>query len=150
MKLEIDLDLNKIDYDAINKQIQKKVHELDILKEYSINSRINSAITEEMHNVVGGATRLGAWSNGVNEKTYDEINDEIYRLIRENVKPYIDEVFNKIPQEELQKIVSELMPRVLMDLMTNQLQSALNSAYCNSQQITVDMCVDRIQSIIGR
>ena len=30
MKLEIELDLNKIDYDAINKQIAEKVAELNI------------------------------------------------------------------------------------------------------------------------
>lgn len=34
MKLEIELDLNKIDYDAINKQIAEKVAELNVKEEY--------------------------------------------------------------------------------------------------------------------
>ena len=37
MKLEIELDLNKIDYDAINKQIAEKVAELNIKEEYQRN-----------------------------------------------------------------------------------------------------------------
>ena len=45
MKLEIELDLNKIDYDAINKQIAEKVAELNIKEEYDIESKINNKIT---------------------------------------------------------------------------------------------------------
>ena len=45
MKLEIELDLNKIDYDAINKQIAEKVAELNIKEEYDIESKISNKIT---------------------------------------------------------------------------------------------------------
>lgn len=45
MKLEIELDLNKIDYDAINKQIAEKIAALDIKEIYDVESKINSKIT---------------------------------------------------------------------------------------------------------
>jgi uncharacterized protein GlcG (DUF336 family) len=44
MKLEIELDLNKIDYDAINQQIQQKITDLDLTQEYKIDSRIKQEI----------------------------------------------------------------------------------------------------------
>ena len=38
MKLEIELDLNQIDYAAINKQIQDKIAEMNIREEYKIDN----------------------------------------------------------------------------------------------------------------
>ena len=52
MKLEIELDLNKIDYDAINKQIQEKIEAIDIQKEYDIDSRIRERISNIVYNKV--------------------------------------------------------------------------------------------------
>ena len=48
MKLEIELDLNKIDYDAINKQIAEKVAELNIKETYDIESKINTKINNKI------------------------------------------------------------------------------------------------------
>ena len=45
MKLEIELDLNKIDYDAINKQIAEKVAALDIKEMYDVESKISNRVS---------------------------------------------------------------------------------------------------------
>ena len=48
MKLKIELDLNKIDYDAINKQIAEKVAELNIKETYEIESKIDKKINDKI------------------------------------------------------------------------------------------------------
>lgn len=52
MKLEIELDLDKIDYDAINKQIAEKVAALNLKEEYDIESKINNKITSMVNKEV--------------------------------------------------------------------------------------------------
>ena len=60
MKLEIELDLNKIDYDAINKQIQNKIKEMDLNTVYSINSKINNTVRVEVESEIESYFRGGA------------------------------------------------------------------------------------------
>ena len=40
MQLTIDLDLNKIDYDSINKQIMDKISAMNVADMYQISNRI--------------------------------------------------------------------------------------------------------------
>lgn len=149
MKLEIELDLNQIDYDAINKQIQDKVAAMDLHEEYQISSKINYKIKEEVENQVDYYFRNGAWG-GLNDNSKREIRDEISKDLKELVKPYVDNVFNQIPQEELNQIVSDLLPRVLMDILVSNMSSALTNCYYQSAETITQMCESRIKSMLGR
>ena len=148
MKLEIELDLNQIDYDAINKQIQDKVAAMDLHKEYQISSKIDYKIKEEVEDEVEKYFRYGAWG-GLNSNSQREIKDEISQNLKELIKPHVDEVFNQIPQEELNKIVSDLLPKILMDILVSNMTSALTSCYYQSAETITQMCESRIKSMLG-
>ena len=150
MKLEIELDLNKIDYDAINKQIQEKIADMDLGKAYNINTKIDSKIREEVDREVGNYLRSGGWGGNFNDKTKTDINDEINRNIERLVKNNVNDVFNQIPQDELNKLISDLIPKVLMNLLFVNVGSVYYS-YCDQEKATIlDICERRIHDLIGR
>lgn len=149
MKLEIELDLNQIDYDAINKQIQDKIAAMDLHKEYQISSKIDSKIREETDREVNYYFRNGAWG-GLNSNSKREIKDEISKNIRELIKPHIENIFNQIPQEELDSVISELIPRVLVDIFTSEIKGMIANYYYSSKNSIMQFCEDRIHSILGR
>ena len=149
MKLEIELDLNQIDYDAINKQIQDKIADMDLHKEYNISSKIDSKIREEVEERVNRYLGYSSWS-GLNDSSKREIKDEITKNIRELIKPHVENIFNQIPQEELDAIVSELIPKVLVDIFTSEMKDMIANYYYSSQNSIMQFCEDRIYSILDR
>lgn len=149
MKLEIELDLNQIDYDAINKQIQDKIAAMDLHKEYQISSKIDSKIREETNREVEYYFRNGTWG-GLNNESKREIKDEITKNIKELVKPNVENIFNQIPQEELYEIIAELLPKVLMDLISSQMKNILSNYYYSTQATLLQICEDKIHSILNR
>lgn len=148
MKLEIDLDLNQIDYEAINKQIQDRISAMDLKKEYQISSKIDSQIRENTDREVNYYFRNGTWG-GLNESSKREIKDEITKNIRELIKPHVESIFSQIPQEELNEIISELLPKVLMDMISSQMKDMLTSYYYSTQNTLMQICDDRIRNILG-
>ena len=149
MKLEIDLDLNQIDYETINKQIQNRIAAMDLNKEYRISSKIDSQIRESTDREVNYYFRNGTWG-GLNESSKREIKDEIAKNIRELIKPHVESIFSQIPQEELNELISELLPKVLMDIISSQMKDILTSYYYSTQNTLMQFCDDRISSILGR
>lgn len=148
MKLEIELDLNKIDYDAINKQIEEKIINMDLEKSYSISTKIESKISEEVDKEVGRHLKKGGWYGDLNDNSKRNINDEINKNIARLVKTNVEEIFNKIPTDELNKLISDLIPKVLMDVIINQVSSSYFSYHENSRNVTLDICEERIRSMI--
>ena len=148
MKLEIELDLNQIDYDAINKQIQEKIADMDLEKSYSINSRIGSKIQEEVDREVGYYLRCNSWGGNLNDNVQRDINDEIQRHIEKLVKTNVEKVLNQIPTEELNKLISDLIPKVLMDLLISNVGSSFYN-YCEeSRYTTLHICEEKIQNLL--
>ena len=147
MKLEIELDLNKIDYDTINKQVQEKIAEMDLQKVYSIDNKIETKVNEGVDEIITDYMRTGKWGS-LNMENRMAINDEIHAKIHELVQPYIEEIFNKIPEEELMKIISDMIPKVLMDILITKLELAIQNSYVNSTHTTLQMCEERIRNIL--
>ena len=149
MKLEIELDLNQIDYDAINKQIQDKIADMDLHKEYHISSKIDSKIREEVEERVNRYLGYSSWA-GLNDSSKREIKDEIAKNVRELIKPHVENIFNQIPQEELDTIISELIPKVLVDIFTSEMKDMIANYYYSSQNSIMQFCEDRIHNILNR
>ena len=93
MKLEIDLDLNQIDYEAINKQIQAKIDNMDIKDMYSLDSKVEYMIKDKVERAVNGYLTGGVWQ-GLNNSSKREINDEIRKSF-----------LNKIMTKKKRKII---------------------------------------------
>ena len=73
MKLEIDLDLNKIDYDSINEQIKQKIKDLDITNVYTIDDRIRNELDTQISQVI----RDNMYDNNITNQTIKGIKLDI-------------------------------------------------------------------------
>lgn len=127
MKLEIDLDLNKIDYDSINEQIKQKIKDLDITSVYTIDNRIKNELDAQISQVINENMYRNYWSNALDNKTEGHIQDELRTLIKEAITPSVNNVFNKISEEEIEKMILDILPKALVMLLVDNLKGSLYS-----------------------
>ena len=148
MKLEIELDLNKIDYDAINQQIQEKIASMDLTNEYRISQRIESKIKEEVERIVRG--NMNGWYGDINDNTKRDIKDEIHNNIKAVVAPIVQETLSKVSQEEFNAIIRELLPVIFMNALMSDMGSMFSNYYCRMNVDIMNQCENRIASIFNR
>ena len=149
MEIRIDLDMNRIDYEAINKQIQEKIEDMNLRDAYRIDSKIREKVDEEVEREVRIHLETGCWS-GLNNQSENKIKEEIYKNIDELIKPHVEEIFSKIPQEELTSIISDLLPKVLVNILTDNMKHSLENSYYCLENRTMQICEERIQSVLMR
>ena len=149
MKLEIDLDLQKIDYDAINKQIQDKVAALNLEDVYQFDSKIKSKIDEEVKVKVGKYFSDYYWID-LNDKSKEQIRKIITDKIKEITNPHIEELLNQISKEELEDIIIQILPMVLTDQVASLMKNALSNFYWSTTSSVVQQTENRIRNMLGR
>ena len=148
MKLEIELDLNKIDYDSINQQVQEKIASMDLTNEYRISQRIESKIKEEVERIVRG--NMNGWYGNINDNTKRDIKDEIHNNIKAVVAPIVQETLSKVSQEEFNSIIRELLPIIFMNVLMSDMGSMFSNYYCRMNADIINQCESRIASIFNR
>jgi hypothetical protein len=136
MKLEIELDLNKIDYDSINQQILDKLSNMDIAEVYQINQVVGSAIRGRVDEIINDYFRNGyGWGN-LSSNARTDMNEVIKANIEETVKPMIQEAFSKFTPGELEGIIYHLIPNVMVNMLTNGMRDFIqNSFYGHDAQL---------------
>ena len=127
MKLEIDLDLNKIDYDSINEQIKQKIKDLDITNVYTIDDRIRNELDTQISQAIRDNMYRNYWSNELDSKTAENIQNELRILIKEAITPSVNNVFNKISEKEIEKMILDILPKALVALIIDNLKSLFYS-----------------------
>lgn len=127
MKLEIDLDLNKIDYDSINEQIKQKIKDLDITSVYTIDNRIRNELDAQIKQIIRDNMCRNYWSDELDNRTTGHIQDELRALIKEAMTPSVNNVFNKISEEEIEKMILHILPKALVMLLIDNLKGSLYS-----------------------
>ena len=150
MKLEIDLDLNKIDYDSINAQIKQKIEDLDIAKVYTINDRIQDELKAQISQVISQNMYRNYWSNELDNRTTGHIQDELRVLIRETITPSINNVFNKISEEEIEKMILDILPKTLVMLMIDNLKGSLYSLQNDQMSLMESVIENHINNKLNR
>ena len=127
MKLEIDLDFNKIDYDSINEQIKQKIKDLDITNVYTIDNRIKNELDAQISQIIRDNMCRNYWSDELDNRTTGHIQDELRALIKEAITPLVNNVFNKISEEEIEKMILDILPKALVMLLIDNLKGSLYS-----------------------
>lgn len=150
MKLEIELDLNKIDYDAINKQIQEKINDMDLNKMYQIDREISDTINERVKIIVKEYLCRNRWvSDGeLNSNAVQLVREEVRCKIQETVNPFINDIFEKLPQDELNKIIVDLIPIILVNMLEEHVRLGISNYFDQSSAIISNIATDRIKNTI--
>lgn len=153
MKLEIELDLNKIDYDAINKQIAEKVAELNIKETYDIESKIdkkiNNTITDEVDRCYNSYLEK-YWAEPSSTGT-EMVNDMTKTEVENRVKKVLDDIFsNTYNDDALKEIMIKMLPDVFTAILFNKLHSALLTSSYNYQEQMMGMVRCEIENRLNR
>ena len=153
MKLEIELDLNKIDYDAINKQIAEKVAALDIKEMYNVESKIDNKISDLIEKEVDYSY------NAYIDRYWRDATSEGRKLIEsmskaeiENrTKQVIEEIFaNEYSEDTMRETMLKVIPSVFASILFSRMESALFSTEYNYYDQIHSMVKGEIDSAINR
>ena len=150
MKLEIDLDLNKIDYDSINAQIKQKIEDLDITNVYTIDDRIRNELNAQISQVIRDNMCRNYWSDELDSKTTEHIQDELRILIKETMTPSVNNVFNKISEEEIEKMILDILPKALVMLIIDNLKGSFYSLQNDQMSLMESVIENHINNRLNR
>lgn len=151
MKLEIELDLNKIDYDAINKQIAEKVAELNIKEEYDIESKINNKITSIVNKEVDASynsyiKEYWSYPTSDGKKLIESMSKS---EIENRTKKVMEEIFtNEYNEETLKEVMLKIIPDVFASILFSRMESALFNKEHNYYNQIYNMVRNEIDSRI--
>lgn len=152
MKLEIELDLNKIDYDAINKQIAEKVAALDIKDMYNIESKIDSKISTLVKEEVDYSYNeyLNKYWSSPTSEGKKLIETMSKAEIENRTKKIIDDIFAADYNEEvLRELMIKFLPDVFAAILFRRLESTLFTKECNYNDRMFNMIRSHVDCAIN-
>lgn len=153
MKLEIELDLNNIDYDAINKQIAEKIAALNIKDIYDIESKINNKISNLVKEEVDYSYNKYIdkyWRDATSDGR--ELIESMSKAEIENrTKQVIEEIFaNDYNEDIIREVMLKTIPDIFTSILFTRIESALFSKEFNYRNEIHNMVRSQIASAIGR
>lgn len=128
MKVEIDIDMSRIDYDSINEQIKEKLENLtptDIFSRYyrtdeDISKYIEKYLKDGSYQYI---VSRGWWSSD-NEAT-TKISNIAKEIITTKVQEVCDGILATMSEKDLQELVYKILPNVFVDALYGKIMSSL-------------------------
>ena len=154
MEIKIDLDMNQIDYDAINKQIQEKIAALDIKDMYNIETKIDNKISnlvkDEVNISYNKYIQKSFWDDGTTDNGKQFVEGMIKAEITKLANQVIDNIFTEYNEEELRETMLKIMPDVFSSILFQRMESALFSKEYDYYNNIQNMVRSQIDSTISR
>lgn len=154
MEIKIDLDMNQIDYDAINKQIQEKIAALDIKDMYNVETRIDNKISNLIDNEVdityNKYIKKSFWDDGTTDNGRKLIENIIKTEIEKCANKVIYNIFTEYNEEALRETMLKIMPDVFSSILFQRMESALFSKEYDYYNNIQNMVRSQIDSTISR
>lgn len=152
MKIEIELDINKIDYDAINKQIAEKVAALEIKDMYDIESKIDNKISNLVKEEVNDSYNKYIdryWGNGDTSDGRKLIESISKTEIENKTKQVIEEIFaNDYNEDMMREVMLKMIPDIFSSILFSRMESALFTKEYNYYNQIQNMVRSQIDSMI--
>lgn len=142
MKVEIDIDMSRIDYDSINAQIKEKLESLtpsDIFGRYyrtddDISRYIERRLDEGSDDYM---VRQGWWHS---DNAKQKIQDIAKSIITEKMQGICDDIFATMTDDELQKLVYDIFPSVFVQAMYDKVTHVLYSSDYQKEYNMQNIC----------
>lgn len=142
MRVEIDIDMSRIDYDSINEQIKEKLENLtpsDIFSRYyktddDISRYIEERLDKGSENYM---VNQGWWSNSTAKQN---IQDIAKGIITDKMKKICDDIFATMTDEELQRLVYDIFPNIFVQAMYDKVTYALYSSEDKKEYDMQNIC----------
>ena len=155
MKLEIELDLNKIDYDSINKQIAEKVAALDIKEMYDVELRINNRITDLIEDNINMSynryIKKSFWDDGTTDDGKKLIEGMIKAEIENRTNQVIEKIFaDDYNEDTMREVMLKMIPDIFSYALFARIDKALSYKESNYYADVFSMVRSEIDSKINR
>ena len=151
MKLEIELDLNQIDYESINKQIAEKVEVLDIKDMFNIESKINDKITDLVSDAVDDSYNEyidNYWRNATSEGR-NLIQSMIKAEIENRTKQIIEEIFtNDYDEDKMREVMLKVIPDVFAYVLFSRMETTLFATEYSYREQMLNMIAAEVNYMI--
>ena len=139
MKVEIDIDMSRIDYDSINEQIKEKLDSLTPTDIFSRYYRTDEDISEYIEKYLKDGSyqyiiNKGWWSN--NSEAERKISDIAKEIITSKVQEVCDGILATMSEKDLQELVYKILPNVFVDALYGKIMSSL---YTQDSYLQCDM-----------
>ena len=145
MKLEIELDFNKNDYDSINKQIQEKVEALNISEMADIENRINTILDIKIRNAYNkyfdNNTYYADTYNG--KKIINDLQKEKFTEVSRQI---IDDIYK---ENKIEEIVAELFPRLFVQAMYDSLYDTMCNSIRSNNENTINNAISIVVNMLN-
>lgn len=130
MEIKIDIDMNKIDYESINKQIREKLSQAsvdDIFKRYyvmedDIRKSIENLIRDGSENYIVNR----GWCDSYEAKQY--ISNEAHKIITKMIEPVCEEMVNQMSKEDMQNLIVDIFPSIFCDILYKKISHTIYGA----------------------
>ena len=156
MEIKIDIDMNKIDYDAINEEILKKVKEMDISEKYQIDDKIRSRVNEVVNTDARDyIERTWGYNTGIangdklSNKARDNITELAKNKIEERIAVVINDLFEKLPREELDKMIAGLIPQIIVIMIIDNLKDSISHYYYGAMASMNQIAEEKVREILS-
>ena len=130
MEIKIDIDMNKIDYESITKEIREKISQAsvdDIFKRYYTTE---DDIRQYIENILrDGSERYivnRGWCDSNEAKKY--ISNEAHQIIEKMIEPVCEEMINQMSKEDMQNLIVEIFPSVFCDILYKKIEHTIYGA----------------------
>ena len=130
MEIKIDIDMNKIDYESINKQIKEKLSQAsvdDVFKRYYI---MEDDITQHIERILRNGSEQyivnRGWCDSNEVKKY--ISNEAHQIITKMIEPVCEEMINQMPKEDMQNLIVEIFPSIFCDILYKKIENTIYGA----------------------
>lgn len=156
MEIKIDIDMNKIDYDAINEEILKKVKEMDISENYRIDDTIRQRVVEVVNTDARDyIERTWGYNTGIadgnklSNRARDNITELAKNEIKERIAIVINDLFDKIPKEELDKMIAGLIPQIIVSMIVDNLKDLISNYYYGAMANMNQIAEKKLREILS-
>lgn len=149
MKVEIDIDMSRIDYDSINAQIKEKLENLTPENIFSKYYKYDSDIADYIEKYLKDGSfnyvvNKGWWSN--NTEATQNISYIAKEIITAKVSEVCDNVLATMPEDALRELVYKILPTVFVDAMYRQITGALYNKDGQAQYDMQNMCMSIVEN----
>lgn len=148
MKVEINIDLDRIDYDSINEQIVERVKNMTPAEIFSEHYCTDNDVKEYIDYLLRKYSEdyIVNWYGSTNRTAEEKIGNIAKDLITEKVKKACDDFLSTISDEEMQKLVNDTFPNLFVQAMYDRIASMLSNYYHKKDFDTQALCRSIVQN----
>lgn len=133
MQLNVTIDIDRIDYDSINRQIKEKIEDMKLEKIFPFEDMFRNYLGQRINTFLDDYIGRRYGEDEATYKTQEMVNNCMREGIKEHIDEFADKFFEKISNEELNEMIISIFPSILSLYLYDKIQMKASESYCSFQ-----------------